>query len=181
MVLLTSFGEGFQVTPLELAAIISAISNGGTLYYLQYPKNQGEIDAFAPKVKRTLELEASGFSEIKPGMRGAVDYGTARRANYDPAERILGKTGTCTDFRYSTHMGWFGSYLEGPRPVVVVVMLTGTKTVNGPVAAGVAGVVYKKLAEQDWFMASAAQPKQKDGLPEIVTSFPVLPAPVAQH
>ena len=170
--LMTSFGEGFQVTPLELAALMSAISNGGTLYYLQYPKNQADIDSFTPKVKRTLELEAAGLTEIKPGMRGAVDYGTARRANYDPAERILGKTGTCTDFRLSTHMGWFGSYLDGPRPVVVVVMLTGTKTVNGPVAAGVAGVVYKKLAEQSWFLASAHQPKIKDGLPELVTSYP---------
>ena len=105
-------------------------------------------------------------------MRGAVDYGTARRANYDAAERIFGKTGTCTDFRASTHMGWFGSYREGSRPVVVVVMLTGTKTVNGPVASGVAGVVYKKLAEQEWYLASASQPKAKDGLPELVTSHP---------
>lgn len=170
MGLLTSFGEGFQVTPLELAALVAAISNGGTLYYLQYPKSQEEVDSFTPKVKRQLELEASGFSDVKFGMRGAVDFGTARRANYDPTERILGKTGTCTDFRASSHMGWFGSYVEGPRPVVVVVMLTGTKTVNGPVAAGVAGVVYKKLSEQDWFLASAS-PK-KDGLPELVTSYP---------
>lgn len=170
--IMTSFGEGFQVTPLELAALISAISNGGTLYYLQYPKSQADVDSFTPKVKRTLELEASGLADIKPGMRGAVDYGTARRANYDPAERILGKTGTCTDFRVSTHMGWFGSYLDGPRPVVVVVMLTGTKTVNGPVASGIAGAVYKKLAEQAWFVASAAHPKEKDGMPALVTSYP---------
>lgn len=168
--LMTSFGEGYQVTPLELAALISAISNGGTLYYLQYPKSQEDIEGFTPKVKRTLELEASGIDEIKPGMRGAVDFGTARRANYDPAERILGKTGTCTDFRVSSHMGWFGSYREGPRPVVVVVMLTGTKSVNGPVAAGVAGAVYKGLSQQDWFLASDT--RSKDGIPELVTSFP---------
>src|SRR5688572_5141223 len=36
--MMTSFGEGFLVTPLELAALVSAISNGGTLYYLQYPR-----------------------------------------------------------------------------------------------------------------------------------------------
>ena len=73
------------------------------------------------------------------GMRGAVDYGTARRANYDPTEPILGKTGTCTDFRVSTHMGWFGSFNEvNHHQLVVVVMLTGTKSINGPVAAGVA-------------------------------------------
>jgi penicillin-binding protein 2 len=168
--LMTSFGEGFQVTPLELAALVSAISNGGTLYYLQYPHSQEDIDQFTPKVKRTLDLAATGFEDMRPGMRGAVDFGTARRASYDPNERIFGKTGTCTDFRASSHMGWFGSYMDGPRPLVVVVMLTGTKTVNGPVAAGVAGAIYKKLSDQSWFASNTPQPA--DDLPELVTSFP---------
>jgi cell division protein FtsI/penicillin-binding protein 2 len=108
-------------------------------------------------------------------MRGAVDYGTARRANFDSAERIMGKTGTCTDFRLSTHMGWFGSYYDGPRPLVVVVMLTGTKAVNGPVASGVAGDVYRRLSQQSWFVAAAdrSTPSPKrDGMPELLTAFP---------
>jgi hypothetical protein len=50
-------------------------------------------------------------------------------------------------------------------------MLLGTKTVNGPVASGVAGAVYRSLAEQSWFAVAAAEPK-KDGLPEVVTSYP---------
>ena len=54
MGLLTAFGEGFQMTPLELAALLSAIANGGTLYYLQCPRTPAEIEHFAPKVKRTL-------------------------------------------------------------------------------------------------------------------------------
>ena len=48
-----------------------------------------------------MELEPTAIADLKVGMRGAVDYGTARRANYDPNEPILGKTGTCTDFRAS--------------------------------------------------------------------------------
>jgi len=169
--MMTSFGEGFLVTPLELAGILSAIANGGTLYYLQYPRTADEIEHFTPKVKRTLELASSDISDVKAGMRGAVDFGTARRANYDPSEPILGKTGTCTDFRVSSHMGWFGSFNEvGHHQLVGAVMLTGTKTVNGPVAAGVAGVVYRKLSEQRYFAAST-EPR-KTGLPEIVTTYP---------
>jgi cell division protein FtsI/penicillin-binding protein 2 len=171
MALMTSFGEGFLVTPLELAALVSAIANGGTLYYLQYPHSQSEIDSLTPQVKRTLELAPSGIDDIKYGMRGAVDYGTAKRANSDPSERILGKTGTCTDFRMPTHMGWFASFNEGPHQVAVVVMLTGTKTVNGPVASGVAGAVYRGLAAQSWFAQATTAPK-KDGLPELLTSYP---------
>ena len=39
MGLMTSFGEGFSMTPLELAGLLSSIANGGTLYYLQYPRS----------------------------------------------------------------------------------------------------------------------------------------------
>jgi cell division protein FtsI/penicillin-binding protein 2 len=168
--MMTSFGEGFLVTPLELAAMISALANGGTLYYLQYPRTPEEVENFEPKVKRELELTPQQIEDVKAGMRGAVDFGTARRAYYDASEPVLGKTGTCTDFRASTHMGWFGSFNEvNHHKLVVVVMLTGTKTVNGPVASGVAGAVYRKLSEQRYF---AADTERKPALPDIVTSYP---------
>ncbi|HTS30756.1 MAG TPA: penicillin-binding transpeptidase domain-containing protein [Bryobacteraceae bacterium] len=170
MVLMTAFGEGFLVTPLELASLLSAIANGGTLYYLQYPRTQSEIEQFTPKIKRTLELAPNGIADIKEGMRGAVDYGTARRAGYDPNEPVLGKTGTCTDFRMSSHMGWFGSFNDvGHHQLVVVVMLTSTnKYVNGGVAAGVAGAIYHSLAEQRYF----ASDNKRLGLPDITTTYP---------
>jgi cell division protein FtsI/penicillin-binding protein 2 len=170
MGLLTAYGEGFLMTPLELSALLSAIANGGTLYYLQYPRTASEIDDFVPKVKRPLDqLAPTGISDLKVGMRSAVDFGTARRANYDPTEPVFGKTGTCTDFRVGSHMGWFGSFNEvGYHRLVVVVMLTGPHSFNGPLAAGVAGAIYRNLSEQRYF---TAETKQK-GMPEIVTTYP---------
>src|SRR5215467_7207399 len=76
--MMTSFGTGISMTPLELAALLSAIANGGTLYYLQYPQSQEEAEHFTPKIKRPLELAPNGIEDIKLGMRGAVDFGTAR-------------------------------------------------------------------------------------------------------
>src|SRR5581483_8626878 len=38
--MMTSFGDGIRVTPLELASIVSTVANGGTMYYLQYPRSQ---------------------------------------------------------------------------------------------------------------------------------------------
>jgi len=147
--MMTSYGEGISLTPLELAALMVAISNGGTLYYLQYPRSEQEINEFVPRVKRHLDI-APWLPEIKPGMQAAVEYGTARRAHYDDNEPILGKTGTCSDNR--THLGWFGSFNEvGRNKLVVVVLLTGGKPVNGPVAAGVAGGVYKNLSGRNYF------------------------------
>jgi len=156
--MMTSFGEGIHMTPLELTALMTAVANGGTLYYLQHPRSQQEINQFLPRVKRQLDI-AQWLAEIKPGLMGAVEYGTARRANFSPVGPIFGKTGTCTDDRSPTHLGWFGSYNEsGDNKLVVVVLLTGGHAVNGPIASGVAGAVYKNLSEDDYFAKSASTP-----------------------
>ena len=149
--MMTSFGDGISLTPLELAAIMGAVANGGTLYYLQYPKNQMDAQSMIPRVKRRLDIE-DAIPEIKPGMMGAVEYGTARRIGFDPEQPIYGKTGTCTDSRSPTHLGWFGSFTElGKNKLVVVVLLTGGKPLIGPVASGIGGQVYKNLGLPAYF------------------------------
>src|SRR5581483_12355550 len=149
--MMTSFGDGISMTPLEYAAIIGSVANGVTLYYLQYPKSQSDAQTLIPRVKRRLDIEPF-IPEVKPGMMGAVEYGTARRVGFDPDEPIYGKTGTCTDSRTPTHLGWFGSFTEvGDQRLVVVVLLTGGSAVSGPTAAGVAGNVYKNLDADNYF------------------------------
>jgi penicillin-binding protein 2 len=149
--MLTSFGEEIEQTPLQLAALMSAIANGGTLYYLQYPHDQQEVRNFVPLVKRKLDI-AGLIPLIEPGMRAAVESGTARQAAEDGD--IAGKTGTCSENH--THLGWFGSFNEtGNRKLVVVVLLTGGRPAIGPLAAGIAGDVYKRLNETNYFADDA--------------------------
>jgi cell division protein FtsI/penicillin-binding protein 2 len=152
--MMTAYGEGIQLTPLELAALVSSIANGGTLYHLQYPKSQQEIDHFVPHVKRHLDI-GNWIADVKVGMRGAVDFGTARRASIDQTDPILGKTGTCHDSRALNHLGWFGSFNDVSRnQLAVVVLLTGGFRINGPIAAGVAGNIYKQLSHENFFARS---------------------------
>ncbi len=151
--MMTSFGDGIRLTPLELTSIVSSVANGGTLYYLQYPQNQAEAQNFVPHVKRQLDM-ADFIPAVKAGMTGAVEYGTARRASYSNGdEMIVGKTGTCTDTAQpGVHLGWFGSFNDfGSKRLVVVVLLTGGRGVSGPIASGVAGNVYHNLALQNYF------------------------------
>ena len=150
--MLTSFGEEVQQTPLQLAALMSAVANGGTLYYLQYPRSQYEVEHFVPRVKRQLNIGPL-IPVVEPGMRGAVEFGTAHRARDDGP--IAGKTGTCSDNH--THLGWFGSFNDaGPKRLVVVVLLTGGRPAIGPLAAGIAGDVYRRLGEQNYLQGMAA-------------------------
>jgi penicillin-binding protein 2 len=140
---LTSFGTDIEVTPLQMAAILSAIANGGTMYYLQYPRTPAESEAFKPVVRRHLENLSEYFPYVKQGMADAVIYGTARLA-YDPEEQIFGKTGTCSED--GARLGWFVSYANAREPrYVVVVLLRGGRPMYGPHAAGIAGKIYRDL------------------------------------
>jgi penicillin-binding protein 2 len=174
MGMMTSFGDGIALTPLELTALVSAVANGGTLYYLQYPKSREDAQVMLPRVKRHLDIEQL-IPEIKPGMQGAVAYGTARRIGFDPSQPIYGKTGTCTDERTPTHLGWFGSFSDAGRTkVAVVVLLTGGQGVSGPTAAGVAGNVYKNLDASE-YAAQAAEPGFSLPLPAPPSVLPTRP------
>lgn len=140
---LTSFGTGIDQTPLQMAALVSAIANGGTLYWLQYPRTPEEAAQFTPKIKRVLTNLIPYISEVRQGMAAAVLYGTARSA-YNPEEDIFGKTGTCSED--GGRMGWFVSYSEEEHPrYVVVVMLRGGRQMFGPHAAEIAGNLYRSL------------------------------------
>jgi cell division protein FtsI/penicillin-binding protein 2 len=147
-----SFGESISMTPLQLGALVSAIANGGTLYYLQHPKTQEDVTSFEPKVKRQLEI-ADVIPELLPGMQGAVNFsnGTARslRANFAQFP-VFGKTGTCSN--NGTRFGWFVSYADTPvGRIVTVIFLNGAREVYGPKAAELTGAFYRAMYEGGYF------------------------------
>src|SRR6266852_1733362 len=150
-----SFGEGISMTPLQLGAMVAAISNGGTLYYLQHPTSPDAVASFQPRVKRHLDIEPL-IPELSDGMAGAVAYGTARslRLNFNE-ESILGKTGTCS--RAGTRFGWFASYANTDvGRIVTVVFLQGGRPTFGPKAAEIAGRMYRNLYDHNFFVAGTA-------------------------
>ena len=158
-----SFGEGISMTPLQLGALVSAIANGGTLYYLQHPATPEDVASFQPRVKRHLDL-APLIPEISDGMAGAVLYGTARhlRVNFNE-ESILGKTGTCS--RAGTRYGWFASYANTDvGRIVTVVFLQGGRPTYGPKAAEIAGHMYRNLYDHNFFIAKPLAPTNNAGV-----------------
>ncbi len=153
---MSSFGEGIQITPLQLGALATTLANGGTIFYLQYPRSEEERQSFAPRIKRKLSIEPL-LPELREGMLAAVLYGTAR-SSYDPSgEPALGKTGTCSD--QTSRLGWYVSYADQlhPRIVLVVLLRGNTRRVKGPTAAEIAGRIYRSLREHNYFVQ--AQPE----------------------
>ena len=146
---MSSFGEGIRMTPLQLGALVSTVANGGTLYYLQYPQTEEENENFEPRVKRTLDIK-SLVPDLRDGMHAAVTRGTARRSNLSDDDDVSGKTGSCSDA--NSRIGWFVSYMDQPNlKIVLVILMRGdTYAVRGPMAAGIAGRIYRRLQEDDY-------------------------------
>jgi cell division protein FtsI/penicillin-binding protein 2 len=146
------------MTPLQVGALVTAIANGGTMYYLQHPTTAAEVANFQPIVKRHLNI-GGVIPELSDGMAGAVEYGTARRllANFNE-EEVLGKTGTCS--RAGTRYGWFASYANTNfGRIVVVVFLEGGRPTFGPKAAEIAGRMYHNLYSHDFFAQKPIVPE----------------------
>jgi penicillin-binding protein 2 len=154
---MSSFGQGIQMTPLQLGALVSSFANGGTLYYLQYPRSPEDRANFTPRVKRQLNIE-SLLPEVRDGMLAAVLYGTARSSYISDDEQALGKTGTCSDS--ASRLGWFVSYADQSHPkIVLVVLMRGhTMAIKGAMAAGVAGRIYRRLNDENYFLVKNNEP-----------------------
>jgi len=166
-----SFGQGISLTPLQLGAFVTALANGGTLYYLQHPTTPDAIAHFEPKVKRQLDI-ARFVPQMEEGMAGAVEYGTARRlrANFQQFP-VFGKTGTCSD--KGTRFGWFASFVESPQgPLVTVFFLEGGRPTFGPRAAELTGLFYKGLQERDYFKTEEAQAGTANGVKSAISIYP---------
>jgi penicillin-binding protein 2 len=149
---MSSFGEGIRITPFQLASLVTMVANGGTQYYLQYPRSAQAVQEFRPRIRERLDIQ-SLLPDLREGMLGAVMYGTARRS-YDPDGEIdLGKTGTCTDDHVGGHLGWFVSYADQRHPkLVLVVLLHGPSPyISGPRASGIAGRIYRDLYAHNYF------------------------------
>jgi penicillin-binding protein 2 len=149
---MSSFGEGIQITPFQLVSMASALANGGTLYYLQYPKTEEEREHFEPRVKRELNIGPL-LPELREGMLATVLYGTGKRS-FDAGgdELPAGKTGTCSDQK--SRVGWFVSYADEAHPkIALAVLVRGNswRHAKGPFAAQIAGRMYRFLREQNYF------------------------------
>ena len=67
------------------------------------------------------------------------------------SEQASGKTGSCSDS--GSRLGWFASYVDqvNLKIVLVILMRGDTFAVRGPMAAGIAGRIYRQLHEEEYF------------------------------
>lgn len=136
-----SHADDFEVTPLQLAVLVSALSNGGERVVPFIPKARTEKASYKPHSK-SIGLPMDRVKLMLPGMMGAASYGTARRG-VDASMGVAGKTGSCIG--KGTWVGLFASVAPVEDPMYSVVVITRGQSERGRYAAAVAGKVYEAL------------------------------------
>jgi len=128
---LSSHAAGITTSAVQLAVLLSATINGGTVFQ---PQVRGPEDFVA---RERWRLPAGTVLEgLAEGFLGAVNEGSASSA-FDPEVVVAGKTGSCAQ------VGWFASYAPADRPEMVVVVFL--RPGNGHAASAVAGRIYQEL------------------------------------
>jgi membrane peptidoglycan carboxypeptidase len=141
-----SHGDDFEVTAIQLATLVSAMSNGGKLLIPHLPQTVQENSTFKTEVRRRVNVENDTWKRMLPGMIGAVNYGSGRKA-YRPEQTVAGKTGTCIGQDSSrAWVGLFTSYAPVVNPRLAVVVITRGTDAHNHVPAAIAGNIYRALS-----------------------------------
>ena len=136
-----SHGDDFQVTAVQLATLVSAMANGGKLLTPYIPRTPRD-GALQGKVRRQIDIEQENWRRMVPGMVGAVNYGSGKKA-YDPLQTVAGKTGTCIG--EGGWVGLFTSYAPLANPRLAVVVISEGPDARQHIPAAVAGKIYREL------------------------------------
>jgi len=138
-----SHGDDFEVTAIQLATLVSAMSNGGKLLTPHLPQTVQENTTFKTEVRRKVNVENDTWKRMLPGMIGAVNYGSGRKA-YRPEQTVAGKTGTCIG--QGAWLGLFTSYAPVVNPKLAVVVITRGTDAHNHLPAAIAGNIYHSLS-----------------------------------
>jgi len=163
-----AIGQGYNlVTPLQMAVLMAAVGNGGTLYRPRIVKTiedshgkivkkiEPEITGGLPASKETLNIVKNGLLKVVQGARG-----TARGIRLKNVE-IAGKTGTAQvfsikkgekikteDLEYSLRdHAWFVCYAPAQNPVIALSVMIEHGEHGSSTAAPIAGALIEQYMQ----------------------------------
>lgn len=147
-------------TPLQVAVMISAVANGGTVYWprlvqrveAQDPMDTNGTTIFpAGHVRDRLGVSGRTMRVLHDAMVAETEEGTGTAVSGMPGFRVGGKTGTAQvadeGNTIRDHFTWFAGFgpWENPRYAVVVMVESGTS--GGLTCAPIARMVFEALQE----------------------------------
>ncbi|MDQ3879951.1 MAG: transpeptidase family protein, partial [Chloroflexota bacterium] len=152
---LASVSMGYQVavTPLQMAAAVSSVANGGTLIEPRVVRAfiaDGRRMPVSPKVlRRTISPDTA--AELTTIMEAVVERGTGKTAQI-PGFTVAGKTGTAAKLingRYSKsdYNASFVGFVPSRNPVLTIIVVIDSPHAGGYFGGTVAAPVFRRIAE----------------------------------
>jgi penicillin-binding protein 2 len=124
-----AIGQSYLLsTPLQMANLLAAVGNGGTLYRPQLVRRIvepiGPEQVNQPEVLARLPISPENLAVIRRGLEGVVSgaRGTAREAFEGATFTAAGKTGTAETGQEEPH-AWFAGYAPADSPQVAIAVL----------------------------------------------------------
>ena len=158
-----SIGQSFNlVTPIQLANMISAVANGGTIFkprIVYKIETESGVNEVKPEIKGKLAAAQKTLDIIRDSLRGVVSdaRGTGRAATISGIV-VAGKTGTAQvikmkesedkadedlPYEFRDH-AWFVAFAPYENPTIAVAVLVEHGGHGGSAAAPIAGRLIKK-------------------------------------
>jgi len=153
-----AIGQGdVQVTPLQVARLVAAVGNGGTLFRPSLIEkietvNGDVVSQFKPDAQGTLPISAADLKTIQGAMREVIvnPRGTAHYRLGGVRFPIYGKTGTAESSAPGYPHAWFAGYsdaqIEGKPDIAIAVILE-----NQGEGSTWAAPVFKRIIESYFY------------------------------
>ncbi|MEN8907546.1 MAG: penicillin-binding transpeptidase domain-containing protein [Clostridiales bacterium] len=150
----TSFGQRFQVTPIQLITSYSAIANGGNLVkprlIKEFTDSEGRIvKKVEPEIVRNV-ISQQTSETLRNILEGVVSNGTGMNA-YVKGYKVAGKTGTSETTETETtgrYIASFSAFAPADNPVIsVLVVVDNPRTPDVYFGGVIAAPVVSKIIE----------------------------------
>ncbi len=155
-----SFGQRFQITPIQLIQAYGAIANGGDLITPHVVKEVVDesgnvIKKVEPKVVRSV-ISRQTSDTLKDILKGVVDVGTGKNARV-PGYKIGGKTGTSetregeqlmVQGKNKRYIVSFSAIAPTDNPVICVLVVLDYPDIYNPGGGVLVAPVVGKLVDE---------------------------------
>jgi len=148
-----SMGYEIGVTPLQMAAAVSAVANGGSLVQPRLVRalrrGPSRTEVVPHEVRRVIARETA--AELAGIMEQVVDHGTATRAQI-PGFTVAGKTGTASKIvngRYSKteyHASFVG-FVPSRQPAFTILVVIDSPRAGQHYGGTVAAPIFQRIAD----------------------------------
>ncbi len=150
-------GQGAMLTsPLQIADMMAAIANGGTLYKPRLVSRVSSIASgtekvFQPEVRGKLPVSPATLASIRDALRKVTSDPSGTAASVFRGSKITaaGKTGTAEVLKEGEPHSWFAGYAPADNPRLALVVLVE----HGGEGAKTAAPIFREIVEKYFALA----------------------------